>query len=420
MKILDRYISREFIKAFLFGMVALILVSTVVTLFERVDDIVENSPPFQVTLGYFLARIPQLVIMIAPISILLTTLIVTGSFARNSEIIAMLAGGVSIYRILVPLLVIGFLTSIVMLGLNEFVVPTANRMSEECKRIIKGKPDTSQMAQIHIWYRGKRAEKVQHDDIVIPRENRIYSINALIPEGQKIHGLTVFELNEQFVPVTRVDAASAQYHPPDAPEFEQEYTDQAFGRRVLQFFKTFPEKVIQVFHSADEPDTPPRAIGRWTLIQGSERTLTDAERQAVMTFEERHDYVIPRSFEEFRRDTKDPEDMNYRELVQYIETLTTSGYDVSEYIVDLRAKFSYPFVSFVMVIIGFPFALKSPRSGAAMGVGLSVFIGLTYWIILQLGISLGHADILPPTLAAWISHIIFACAGLYLILSTRT
>ncbi len=47
--------------------------------------------------------------------------------------------------------------------------------------------------------------------------------------------------------------------------------------------------------------------------------------------------------------------MNYRELTQYIQTLTESwGYDVSEYIVDLRAKFSYPFVSLVMVIIGFP------------------------------------------------------------------
>ncbi len=73
-----------------------------------------------------------------------------------------------------------------------------------------------------------------------------------------------------------------------------------------------------------------------------------------------------------------------------------------------------------MVIIGFPFALKSPRSGAAFGVGLSVFIGLTYWILLQLGIALGHAQIFPPGLAAWIPNIMFACAGWYFILSTRT
>ena len=161
-------------------------------------------------------------------------------------------------------------------------------------------------------------------------------------------------------------------------------------------------------------------LGTWTLFQGTERSLGNSDKKTMINFQERQDYHIPRSFEDFRRETKKPEDMNYQELTVYINKLTAFGYDTSKYIVDLRAKFSYPFVSLVMVIIGFPFALKSPRSGTAMGVGLSVFIGLTYWIVLQLGISLGHGHILPPLVAAWISHMLFACAGLYLILSTRT
>ncbi|MBD3307971.1 LPS export ABC transporter permease LptG [candidate division KSB3 bacterium] len=373
MKVVDRYIIREFIKAFLFGIIALILVSTVVDIFERVDDIVQHKPPLSVSVTFFLARIPQVLFMIAPISMLLTTLIVMGSFARNSEVIAMLANGISIYRIMVPLLILGFLISVLMLGLNEFIVPTANRVAEECKRIMKGKPDTRKMAKIQIWFRGTR-------------ESRIYYINALIPERREIHGLTIFELNEEFMPVKRLDALRAVYHEP-APH-------QLQGNGIAQ--------------------------GTWTLYQGSERTFYDPKDRTIFSFQERQDYVIPRTFEEFRRETKDPEDMNYRELSIYIDALTASGYDVSKYIVDLRAKFSYPFVSLVMVIIGFPFALKSPRSGAAFGIGISVFIGLTYWVILQLGISLGHAHILPPLLAAWISHVIFACTGFYLILSTRT
>ncbi|GAK59249.1 permease [Candidatus Vecturithrix granuli] len=397
MKILDRYISREFLKMFVFGIIALVLVSTVVDIFERVDDIVEYKPPFSVTITFFLARIPLVLFMITPISILLTTLLVTGRFARNSEIIAMLAGGVSIYRLMAPLLVIGFVMSVLMLGLNEFVVPTANQITEECKRIMKQKPDTRQMAKIQIWFRGNE-------------NNRIYYINALIPEKLGIQGLTVFELNDQFLPIKRLDAEQARYHP---PKNKNEQPSEGWK-------KFLPKNPLDFFFSPENGEVAEENLGTWTLYQGAERSLEPGQHQSIIQFQRRRDYVIPHSFEEFRRDTKKPEDMNYRELARYIQTLTASGYDMSEYIVDLRAKLSYPFVSLVMVIIGFPFALKSPRSGAAFGVGLSVFIGLTYWIILQMAISLGHAHILPPLLAAWISHIIFASAGFYLVLSTRT
>ena len=397
MTILDRYIIREFLKMFVFGIIALILVSTVVDIFERVDDIVKYKPPFSVTITFFLARIPQVLFMITPISILLTTLLVTGQYARNSEIIAMLAGGVSIYRIMAPLLILGFLISLLMFGLNEFVVPTANQLAEESKRIMKGKPDIRKMAKIQIWFRGNQ-------------NNRIYYINALIPEQQEIHGLTVFQLNDQFLPVSRLDAVKGKYHPPN----NQKPQKPGVLHTIL------PKGLLDFFSSTENGDLASESVGTWTLYQGTERSINPGQQQSIIHFKQRRDYIIPHSFTEFRRDTKDPEDMNYRELTRYIDTLTASGYDVSEYIVDLRAKLSYPFVSLVMVIIGFPFALKSPRSGTAFGVGLSVFIGLTYWIILQLGISLGHAHILPPLLAAWISHVTFASAGFYLVLSTRT
>ncbi len=409
MKLLDRYIVREFLKVFLFGIVALILVSTVVAIFERADDIAKHNPPFSIIIGFFLAKIPQDVFMIAPISMLLSTLLVMGTFAQNSEITAMLASGISIYRMSVPLLIIGLIVSLLMFGLNEFIIPPANQLKEEYKRIIKGRPDKRKMAKIRIWFRGKRENQVFQE----LQEDRIYYINALIPEGPQgpeIHGLTVFELSENFSPIRRLDARRGIYHQPPSQAQEED-------KRV---WKTWIPKVFDVFKSSETQEDVPQPLGTWTLYQGTERSLLPHESRSIITFQERRDYIIPRSFEDFRRDTKDPEDMNYRELKEYIVTLTESGYDISKYIVDLRAKISYPFVSLVMVIIGFPFALTSPRSGAALGVGLSVFIGITYWIILQLGISLGHAHILPPTLAAWISHIMFACAGFYMILCAKT
>lgn len=397
MRVLDRYIVREFIKTFAFGTIALLLVSAVVVVFEQMDNIVEHKPGISVVLTFLLAKTPQDLFMIAPISMLLTTLLVTGAFARNSEVTAMLASGVSIYRIMVPILAIGFVMSLLMFGLNEFIVPTANRVAEKNKRRIKGQPDKETLPKIQIWYRD-------------PQQKRIYYINALIPGHREIQGLTVFTLNDRFLPVKRLDALKAVYTiPPSQTEKEQE--------------KSIPwkTKIWELFRSGNGNEQTPQERGTWTLYHGIERSLGTSGKRTTSSFQERHDYHIPQNFEDFRQEMTDPEDMNYRELKEFIQTLTGSGYaDVSKYVVDLRAKLSYPFVSLVMVIIGFPFALKSPRSGAAMGVGISVFIGLTYWITLQLGISLGHALILPPLLAAWISNIIFAATGFYLILSTRT
>lgn len=402
MSILDRYILREFLKVLVFGILALILVFTVVDLFERIDNIVRNKAPFSVAVTFFLARIPQVVFMVTPISILLATLLVMGAFARHSEVIAMLATGVSIYRMIVPLLLMGLLVSLMMFGLNEFVVPVANRLAEESKRIINAKPDERQLAKIQIWFRGQQ-------------ERRVYYINALVPEDWIIYELTVFELNDQFLPIKRLDAGHAIYHP-SSLQLQQE----AKQHWRAQISHLLP-KHFQNFIETETLDNKTEEQGTWTLYNGTERWLDTSEKRPIISFQQRDDYRIPRTFSEFRQETKDPEDMNYIELKKYITTLSASGnYNVLKYVVDLHAKFAYPFVSVVMVIIGFPFALKSPRSGAAMGVGLSVFIGISYWILLQLGISLGHAQILPPLIAAWVSHIFFALAGLYFLLSTRT
>lgn len=404
MTLLDRYIIREFLKIFLFGTLALLLVSTIVDLFEIVNHLVEHDPPLSVIVTYFIARTPQVVIMMTPVAMLLSTLLVTGTFARNSEIIAMLASGVSVYRIIVPLLLIGTLVSVLMFGFNEFVVPAANRLTEQTKRIIRGKPDLRNAAKIRLWFRFREGAR-----------DRIYYMNALAPEELKIYGLTIFELDENFLPVKRIDASWADYHlPPSLADSADDASDRP------AWMSRFVPRHFQDFLSSEIQDNQPQDMGQWVLYKGTERTFTPSGTRSIIMFDERPDYDIPHTFQEFRRDTKEPEDMNYQELADYIDTLTQSGYDMSKYVVDLRAKFSYPVVSFVMVIIGFPFALKSPRSGAAMGFGLSVFIGLAYWITLQLGISLGHAHILPPTLAAWISHIIFATAGCYLLLSTRS
>jgi lipopolysaccharide export system permease protein len=361
MKIIDRYLIREFLKIFFLGLIALICVFTIVDLFDLIDDIIKNQVPLNILLVYFLTKIPWLIFFIMPISILLSTLLTLGAFSRHSEIIALLANGISIYRISLPLLILGLLASLFLFIANETFIPWSNQIADTCRRIIKNRPQDAQMTKSGIWFRS-------------PKENRIYNIKLLDPHRNELHGVTIYTLDSNFNIKERIDVRVAKY----------------LGKE-------------------------------WILYNGSQRTFQGGVLGGNQTiFAERRGFPIQPSFEEFQRIRKDPEEMTYRELKNYITELQSTGYDASRYIVDLRGKISFPFVSLVMVIIGIPFALKSPRSGTTVGIGLSIFIGFSYWIILNLGLSLGHAQIFPPLLAAWVSHILFVAAGGYLILSTQT
>lgn len=363
MKVIDRYIIREFLKIFSLALIALICVSVVVDLFERVDDIVKFKPPLQVTVTYFLAKIPSILFITTPISILLSTLLTLGTLSRNSEIISMFASGISAYRISIPLLILGFIVSVLLFIFNETIIPWANQQAEASKLIMKGKQPPSLIPKSGVWFRNRA-------------ENRIYNIKFLLPAQRELQGLTIYMLDDNFNIKERIDVRTARY-----------------------------------------------TNGEWILYNGYRRIFNGEVIGGSLLPEfgkQGKKFSIQPTFEDFQRIRKDPEDMTYQELQKYIIELQSSGYDASRYKVDLHGKIAFPFVSMVMVIIGFPFALKSPRSGTSVSIGLSIFIGFSYWTLLNLGLSLGHAQLLPPFLSAWVSHILFASAGSYMILSVQT
>jgi lipopolysaccharide export system permease protein len=123
---------------------------------------------------------------------------------------------------------------------------------------------------------------------------------------------------------------------------------------------------------------------------------------------------------EFKETIKNPDEMSFAELRNYVARLRQEGFNVTRYVVELYSKTAIPFVNFIMCLIAIPFALRSSRSsGIVMGVGISIIIAFSYWIILSFGISLGKGSVLPPILAAWLANIIFSAAGAVMLISTR-
>jgi lipopolysaccharide export system permease protein len=109
---------------------------------------------------------------------------------------------------------------------------------------------------------------------------------------------------------------------------------------------------------------------------------------------------------------RESEEMSSAELREYIERLVKSGVNSIRHKVDLAVKGSTAFVSLVMAIIGIAFALRTGKGGVMAWAGACVLVGVSYWILLSVSISLGRGGVLHPLIAAWLPNALFTAAGL--------
>jgi lipopolysaccharide export system permease protein len=358
MKILRRYICREFLKIFLLSMSAFILIYLVVDFFSRMDTFLEHKAPPTLVFLYYLYQVPGIGLQIFPLGILIATLLGLGILSRNNEITAMKANGISLYRIAFPLLILGILASGLCFIANELIVPFSKRQADNILLTeIRKKPRKTFIRNYKVWYRSR---------------NAIYNFQVFNPEKDTLEGITLFEFDDNFKLKRRVDAKKALWRG-DAWHF-YDVTIRDFDKREAIKTTRFEEEVIPI------PETP----------------------------------------DVFKEEQKDTEEMGYYDLQRYIRKIEMGGYDATRYTVDLYAKLSYPFACLIMVFIGIPFSMKAPRSGGvALSIAMSIVIGFLYWITLNLSLSLGHSGYFPPQLSAFAPHALFGLAGVYALISMR-
>ncbi|UCD84999.1 MAG: LPS export ABC transporter permease LptG [Deltaproteobacteria bacterium] len=350
---ISRYLSREFFRIFLLSIVAFLVLYLIVDLFERMSMLMKYEASLLDAFHYFLYKTPLILFQVIPVAVLLGTLLSLGILNRNNEITALKAGGVSLYRIVLPFLVIGILASGFSFFLNEFIIPDSNRRLKFTEMIrIKKRKSLATIKQNKIYLRSR---------------NSIYNIDFYLPKKNLLQGISILRFDRDFRLVQRIDAKRARWNG-NVWNFEQG-TIRDF-RGSVDRIESFSERVIPFSQT-------------------------------------------PKDFELVERE---PEEMSYGELKKYLKKLKGEGFDTNPYLADLQAKLSFPLINLIIVLIGLPFALQTGRRpGYAKSVGLSILIGFSYWITFAFSLSLGRSGALNPIIAAWAPDILFAASGIFLL-----
>jgi lipopolysaccharide export LptBFGC system permease protein LptF len=151
----------------------------------------------------------------------------------------------------------------------------------------------------------------------------------------------------------------------------------------------------------------------WTWeFSGSGITSFDKQKTLQISHGEDENY--------FLKEWEEPDQMSYRELQDYIGQIEKRGFETLKFKVDLNFKLTFPLASFIMALLGIPFAFSMGKRGALVGIGLGVVIAIVYWGAIATFRSLGYVNYLSPFLAAWGPSLIFGAVGLYLISTLKT
>ncbi|MBN2383740.1 LPS export ABC transporter permease LptG [bacterium] len=363
-RLLDFYIGREFLKKFLLLCGIIIVITIILEFITEIRDYIRYDAAFVDFITYILLRIPFFLVLSVHMAVLITTILTINIFSRNNELTAMKACGVSLYRAAMPIFILSFLISLGVLFFNERVVPKTNAMAEEISDYkIKKRSKPSLFTHNKNWYRGSN--------------NSIYSFASFDQrEGRNVlNGFLLYTLDEHFQPIQKVEAQQVHWNDAERSWY---------------------------YHNGE--------------VTHYKRDGTPSDRTIFSSLKA----DLTEKISDFRREIKDSDKMNYRELQSYVASLRDKGIDTTLYQTDLLAKLSMPFISFVIALFGIPFAITFQRSGTLVGIGFSIFIGMVYFVAYRMGISLGHGNQLPPFLAAWGPNLLFIVIGLYLILRART
>jgi LPS export ABC transporter permease LptG/LPS export ABC transporter permease LptF len=366
--LLDDYVMREYATNFSIVLFSFSTLFLIFTFFELIGPIFRNRTPLFTVGEYLINLIPFILYNVTPLCALVAVLVTFGALNRSSELTAMKSSGISLYRIIAPVLFVTLLISAGLFVFDEFYLPNANRRQEALLSVIKDKPAQTFSRPDRQWISGQTNNNGE--------PARIFYYQYFNVEKNSFDNLTVFEFDPAtFTLQRRIFAASASWDP---------------------------------------------RVNNWVFDNGWQRafsgeTIASYQPFTVATFPE-----IREQPSYFKKEYIPSQEMNYGELSRYIDDLKQSGFETKRLSVQLNKKIAYPLITLVMAILAIPFALSMGKKGSLTGIATAIGLAITYWVIALIFESLGNVNTLPAILAAWTPDLLFGITGAYLLLRTPT
>lgn len=346
MKILDRYILKRFFFLFALMLGSVIFIYILVNFFEQLDRFVDKRASFNSILKYYAFQIPYLYVLFSPVGGMLAAFLSIGELARRNELLATKASGISVYRILSPLILTGILLSVVSLGVNDFLVPSFQHRV----RLVKEKEIDKR--------KGFNFMSVRRNFSFISPDGKLYFFGKIDAKRNSVTDASVIWLDKGRV-TRRIDAKSGEYRNKN-----------------------------------------------WIFYSVVERKFVGSEEKVEMYEKKEYPDLTSSPFE-ILRERRRIEELNISGLINLIESLKSAGLESKRETVELHIRFSFPFANLIVLLFALGLSAQMRGKGRAYAFGLAIFMAFFYWGILQATRSMAGVGRLNPIFSAWFPNFIF-------------
>jgi lipopolysaccharide export system permease protein len=352
MKIIDKYLIKQFLQTIFFGIISFTLIFVVINMVENIGNFLDQNVPFSIILNYYVVFSPDIIKLMTPVAVLFAALFTAGKAANLSELTAIKAGGVSLYRFMVPFLITAFVISLFSIYFSGYVVPLANETKEK----------------IEMKY---------------------------LDSGYNYLGSNIFFQDSK----TRIVSIS----------YFDNSRNQAIRVSIEEFAKDDPTKIVSRIDCQNMVYDTTAKI--WIANNGIQRTIT-TDGQSADFFKTLKINYLNFKPEDLSSKQQKPENMNLGELDKLINSQKRAGNDPTSTLIEYYSRISFPMASIIVVFFGLPISANKRRGGLAVQVGVNILVTFIYLVFMQISLAFGKNGALSPLLTAWAANLIFLAAAL--------
>ncbi|MFC1744115.1 LptF/LptG family permease [Candidatus Riflebacteria bacterium] len=362
---LDRFILKTIIPPFIYGVLIFVSIFVVDIFMQLLDLAARRNLSHLVVMQLFLLKLPEIVVLTLPMGSLFAVILGFGQLDSQSEITALKAGGISLYRQVAPVAFFAIFIASASFFINESLVPRCNkRFTKIFKLEVSLKNPIPKISKGEIFEIGNHqkfyVKKYNH------KENIMYGVTMVTPQKRKNFPRTIVA---------------------DRAQFKDGYCYFWDGRISIV-------------------DKNGREY-RYILYKNLKYPIDTYKIDPVHIKKDR---------------ASKPNQMNYYDLKKYISELKKKGVErryLIDYRVELYNKISVPMASIIFILIGIPLSMGEKRSQKSGGAGLSIIIIFAYYILMSLGKAFSRSRFISPVFGAFLPNLIFFIFGLFLIYRKR-
>jgi lipopolysaccharide export system permease protein len=355
LKTLDRYIIKKFLITFFFAIFLLSAIAIVIDITEKIDEFISNAAPLHaIVFDYYLNFIPWIGLMLAPIFVFISVVYFTSRLTENTEVICMLNGGVSFYRLLFPYLFTAVLLTLLFAYYNHELLPKSNKIKIKFEETYASKKD-------------KRTSDINYH-FQIGKDTFIYTQS--------------YDINNN-----------------NGFKFTME--------KIKDKVETYKLSAENIQWDAEK--------NKWKLLNWNYRKESgeqDEVAKGIDTF-----LVLPITPKEYVKQNYDIETMTTKELKQFIIDQKHKGNEnVKLYEVEKYRRTAIPFSTIILTLIAVAMTTKKVRNGMGLYIVAGMLLSGAYIIIQQFSTVFATKGNLDPFIAVWIPNIIFGVIAILLVI----